>query len=120
MRYRHLAYTFVGALKGSTAMIVRRIGVLSCAKVLGALYAALGLIFGAIITLMSLMGAAMGAALSDGSGVGAGLFGMLLGVGAIIALPIFYGLLGFISGALMAWFYNLAAKFTGGIALDLA
>ena len=47
------------------------------------------------------------------------LAGGLVGIGAIIALPIFYGLLGFVVFAIGAWLYNLAAGFVGGIRIDV-
>lgn len=43
-------------------MVVKKFGVLSAGKVLGALYALLGLIVGAFTALFSLLGAAIGAA----------------------------------------------------------
>ena len=45
----------------------------------------------------------------------------LLGMGAfgLIALPIFYGVGGFIGGAINALIYNIIAGLTGGIVLDL-
>ena len=92
-------------------MELKSVGVLSCAKVLGALYAAMGLIFGALVSLMSILGAAMG----DGQG---GLSSMVFGAGAIILLPIFYGIGGFIGGAISAALYNLVAQFVGGLELE--
>jgi hypothetical protein len=72
-------------------MIVRRVGALSFAKVTGMLYALMGLIFGACISLFSFIGSAFAP-----KGMPGGM-GMLFGAGAIIALPIFYGLLGFVN-----------------------
>jgi hypothetical protein len=89
--------------------VVKRVGVLSLAKTLGVIYAVIGLILGAFMTLFSLVGAAMAQ-----SGLG-----ILFGVGAIILLPIFYGLAGFIGGALVAFVYNFVAEFVGGIELEL-
>jgi len=98
---------------------VRRVGVFSLAKIMGVLYALLGLIFGALATCFSLVGAmAAMPQLSEGSGDQ--LFGLLFGVGAIIFLPLFYGLMGFISGLLMAFLYNLVAGWIGGIELETA
>ena len=67
-------------------MVIKRIGPVSCAKISGTLYAAIGLIFGAIFSMVALAGG-MAANSSDGAGMGA-----LLGVGAIIVLPVCYGL----------------------------
>ncbi len=92
-------------------MELKRVGILSGAKVLGLLYAALGLIFGGIFSFVSVLGAAAG----SGRG-GAG--GLLFGVGAVIILPIFYGIVGFIGGALTAVLYNLIAHVAGGLELE--
>jgi hypothetical protein len=89
--------------------VVKRVGVLSLAKTFGVIYAVIGLILGAFMTLFSLVGAGM---------VQSGL-GVLFGVGAIILLPIFYGLAGFVVGALVAFVYNFVAGFVGGIELEL-
>ena len=93
-------------------MELKRVGVLSCGKVLGLLYAAMGLIFGGIFSLISIGGMVA----SAGQGAAAG---MLFGVGAIVFLPIFYGVLGFISGLVLALLYNLLAQFVGGLELEL-
>jgi hypothetical protein len=42
----------------------------------------------------------------------------MFGVGAIIFLPLFYGVLGLIGGALGAALYNLFAGLFGGIELE--
>lgn len=97
---------------------VTSIGVLSLAKMLAVLYAFLGLFFGAIMSLFAIMGAAGSAAAGGDSG--AGLMGMIFGVGAIIIMPIFYGCLGFVGGIIMAPLYNLVAKIVGGIELELS
>ena len=97
-------------------MELKRIDPMSCAKILGIIYAALGLIFGAMFSLISMLGA-VGAAM--GTGEGGALFGALFGVGAIIILPIFYGVIGFIGGALVAAIYNVASKWVGGLRLEL-
>lgn len=101
-------------------MQVRRIGALSLAKVLGVIYAVFGLIFGLVFSLFALMGAAFGGmAAESGEEAAAAIFGLLFGVGAVIALPVFYGIFGFIGGLLTAWLYNAAAKIIGGIELEL-
>lgn len=96
-------------------MVLRRIGVLSLGKVLGVLYAGLGLLFGGLFSLFSLLGAAIGATQDAGGAA----FAFLFGVGAIVFMPLFYGLIGFIGGLLTALLYNVAAGITGGLELDL-
>lgn len=77
-------------------MVVKRFGVLSVGKILGTVYALLGLVIGAFTALFSLLGAAIGAADPDASG--AILGGVFVGVGSIILFPLFYGVLGFTGG----------------------
>jgi len=98
---------------------VRSIRVLSLGKVMGTIYAGMGLLFGLIFSFVSLLGVAFGAALQEGTGFES-MFGLLFGVGAVILLPIFYGLMGFLGGLLMAALYNLAARVVGGLELELA
>lgn len=66
-------------------------------------------------------GAAAGASSTTGGPSPAQLAGM--GVGMIIAMvifvPILYGAMGFIFGALGALVYNLVAGWTGGIEMEL-
>ena len=97
-------------------LTVRRLGVLSLGKIMGALYAVFGLIFGALFSLFSLIG--MGIASASGSGEDA-VFGMLFGVGAIVILPIFYGVFGFLGGLLTALLFNLVAGVAGGLEIEV-
>lgn len=98
-------------------MTIRRFGPLSMAKVFGFTYALLGLVFGAFFTLFSLVGAAIGSGMGE-QGPEA-FFGVLFGVGAVIVLPLFYGAMGFISGLIGAFFYNLVAGLVGGIEMEV-
>jgi hypothetical protein len=98
-------------------MIVRRFDVLSVTKVGGALYAAMGLVIGAVISLVALAGAALS---PSSSGGGQRFFGLLFGVGAVVLLPVFYGILGAITSGLGALLYNAIAKYIGGISVELA
>jgi len=43
----------------------------------------------------------------------------MFGMGAIVFLPIFYGVMGIVMGALTAVLYNLFAGLVGGIELDI-
>ena len=91
-------------------VIIKRIGVVSAGKILGLLYALMGLIFGIIVSLISLIG---GVFLKGAPSVSA-----IFGIGAIIYFPIMYGIMGFISGAIMAFLYNLIAGWIGGIEVE--
>jgi len=96
---------------------IRRFGVLSVGKMMGMVYALIGLLVGAIFGVISLFGAALTSAFQE---AGAPPFlGALFGFGAIIILPIFYGILGFLGGMLSAAIYNLVAGATGGIEMEL-
>jgi hypothetical protein len=88
--------------------VVSKIGVLSLAKVIGLTYAVIGLIFGAIITILTMV---LPSEASQG--------GMMFGALSIIILPIFYGILGFIGGVISAFIYNMIAKWVGGMTMEL-
>ena len=91
---------------------IAKIEAKSLGKTMGAIYGAMGLIFGGIIALITALG-------STFTAEGGGNLSILFGVGAIIILPIMYGLLGYLFGLLAAWLYNLSVRFTGGIKLDI-
>lgn len=96
-------------------MLVKRLGVFSVAKVSGILYAVMGLIFGVIMSMVSLV---IGSAFQGLENAPSAAFGVLFGAGAVILLPIFYGLMGFVGGALMSWLYNIVAQYAGGIEVE--
>lgn len=99
-------------------MVLKRVGVWSAARVAGALYGGLGLIFGSIIALASLLGAGFAAAAFDKDSPPAFL-GVVFGVGAVIFVPILYGLFGAMGAALTSWLYNTFARIVGGVELEL-
>lgn len=92
--------------------VVKKIGVGSAARIYGLTLAGLGLIIAIPYGLF--FGAALG--LSE-SGLP---FGSAFPILMIIFIPVIYGILGFIFGALFAWVYNLVAKKTGGIEIELS
>lgn len=93
-------------------MTIKRIDPMSCAKISGLLYAILGFIAGCFFALISLAGFGKGA-----PGAGGG-FGMMFGVGAIIILPVVYGILGFVGSLVGAAIYNGLANAVGGIIIQ--
>ena len=94
-------------------MVLKSIGVFSLAKMMGALYATIGFIVGLLFALASVVGAGFA-----GSGA-EGLLGLVFGVGAVIFLPVFYGIMGFLGGALLSAIYNVVAGMAGGVELNL-
>jgi hypothetical protein len=88
-------------------MIVRRLGPLSFAKVSGIIYAILGSIAGVMFALMSHGGGSLGS--------GGTVFDAVFGVGALVFMPIGYGLVGFMFSLILAALYNVVARFVGGI-----
>lgn len=91
-------------------MVIRSLGVLSVGKVMGILYASIGLIVGGFISLVSIGGASI----PGGPGIGSIVFG----AGAVVTFPILYGALGCIGGILLALLFNLASAVAGGIQVD--
>jgi hypothetical protein len=94
--------------------VVRRVKALSVGKVMGVLYAMVGLIIGAPFSLITLVGSI--SSVSSGQN---NPFAALFGVGAVVFLPLLYGIFGFIGGIIMAALYNLVASIIGGIEVEL-
>jgi hypothetical protein len=91
---------------------ITKISAISLGKLLGLMYGLFGVIFGAVITSISFFGQFVFQSELNN-------YDFLFGLGAIIILPIFYGLLGFLLGLLTAWIYNLIARFTGGLKIEI-
>ena len=94
-------------------MVINRIGALSLAKLAATLYAALGLLIGAIVSLAALAGA-------FGAEPTSGFPGILIGISAIVTLPIIYGCLGFVVSLVGATLYNVLARIVGGVEVDMS
>ena len=101
-------------------MTIRRFGVLSVAKMYGLLMFLFGLIFGVIYGLILIVFGAAISALGPGrEAATGGISTVVMGVGMMIGLPLFYGVLGFIMGAIGALIYNGVAGIMGGIKFEL-
>jgi hypothetical protein len=74
------------------------------------LYGLFFIIFGAAIT---------AAAPSSTEATAGGVSTVVIGLGIMIGLPLIYGLLGFVSGAIAALVYNILAGIVGGIRFEL-
>lgn len=93
-------------------MVIRRIGVWSAARMYGVIMAVVGLLIGLGFAVISTIA---GATAGDDMPVwAAGMFG----VGAIIFMPIMYGVLGVVSGAIGAVIYNVFAGMVGGLEIE--
>jgi hypothetical protein len=101
-------------------MTVRRIGVLSAAKMYGIVGFVLGLVIGipygliAMVVGVSIFSTGRG---SDAAAGGAGT--IVIGLLIMILFPIMYGILCFIMGLIGALIYNGAAKLVGGVQIEL-
>ena len=101
-------------------MTIRRFGVISVAKMYGFLMFIFGLIFGVLYGLMLIIfGAAISAMAPGRDATAGGVSTVVMGIAMMIGLPLFYGVLGFIMGAIGALIYNAVAGVIGGIKFEL-
>ena len=90
-------------------MIIKRVEPVSFAKVMGTLYALLGLVLGVIFYLIgSAIGGLAGGVMPFGG----------VGLAAIIIAPIVYGCIGFVASLIGAALYNLVAGWVGGVVIQ--
>lgn len=101
-------------------MTIKRFGVISVAKIYGLLLFVVGLLIGVIYGLIFILfGAAMTAVGPGREAAASGVSSVVIGIIMMIAIPLFYGVLGFISGAIGAFIYNAVAGVIGGIKFEL-
>jgi hypothetical protein len=90
---------------------VKRIGVLQTAKITAVMYFLISLVFLIPFGLiMMIAGSAQG-----GPGIAEAFFGGIF----LIFMPIVYAVMGFVFVAIGCLFYNLVAKYVGGIEIEL-
>jgi hypothetical protein len=94
-------------------MVIKRINPMSIAKIAGVVYAVIGLLIGAILSLAAIGGSMF---LPQENG---GAFGAIFGVAAIVLAPIFYGALGFVTTFIGALLFNAASGLTGGVEIEV-
>jgi hypothetical protein len=83
---------------------IRRFGVFQTAKMIGVLYALMGLLFAPIFIIASMFG----------------VEGSPFGIVFALLIPVIYGVLGFIMTAIGAAIYNGVAGLVGGIEVEFA
>ena len=91
--------------------IVKSVGVLSMAKIMGLIYGSMGLIFAPLFLLVGLAGLFAGQQKNPFAG--------MIGVVFALLMPVLYAGMGFIAGAIGALLYNLFANWVGGIELEI-
>lgn len=98
---------------------LKRIGPGSAFKVGLVTYGIVGLVIGACMALFSMVAGSLGGLAGAQASAGARAIGFGFGIGAIVVMPILYGIIGAISAALGALVYNLAAGWIGGLEVDI-
>lgn len=96
-------------------MIIQRVGIMSLARLLAAIYGLFGLIWGIVFT----VGALVGFGISEEVAKTASWLGPFFGVGAVIVVPVVYAIMGYLSGLVAGWAFNNAAETMGGLHVEL-
>ncbi len=98
---------------------IKKLGVLSVAKIYAVIMLVMSLIisipYGLFVIGISLMGASAGGSNSLALGGGGAIVGLLMMVG----IPIMYSVIGFVAGAIGALLYNIFAGMVGGIEIEV-
>lgn len=97
---------------------LKKLGILSVAKIYGLFGVIFGLIIGVLAALVAVTMGTLGAA-SAGDDAG-GMLAMTAGMGClyILLFPLLYGVICFIGGALSAWIFNFVAPRAGGLEME--
>lgn len=98
---------------------IRKMGVLSVAKMYGAIMLVMSLLISVPYGLMVMIFGVAMIGTGEKAGLGAGAGSIVIGLVIMIGLPIMYGLLGFVGGAIGALFYNLFAGIVGGVEIEV-
>lgn len=88
---------------------LRKLGILSFAKINAIMSAFFGLLAGIYFAVMGVFAQAKGMPILPGIPT------FVLGFAFVLILPLLYGILGFIGGIIVAALYNLFASWFGGI-----
>ena len=96
-------------------MVLKSVGVLSAAKIVGLMYAILGLFTGLIFAAVFSF---LPAGLDTPNDIPHWIAPMF-GLGSLVVMPIMYGVMGFIGGAIGAVIYNVLAGMMGGLVLRI-
>jgi len=98
-------------------MVIRRVNPMSAGKISGVVGVMIGLIIGACLSLIGMVAGSVASAAPDAPEGGA-FVAMLFGAGAIVVLPIVYGVFMFVVGLIYAAIFNLSSKWVGGLEVE--
>ncbi|PIP33878.1 hypothetical protein COX69_01465 [Candidatus Falkowbacteria bacterium CG_4_10_14_0_2_um_filter_48_10] len=93
--------------------VLTKIKPVSFGRISAAIYLAIGLAAGLVMFFLSVAGAVFGQSPASGR------TSLFIGLVMLIILPIFYGALGFAIGWIGGLVYNLAAKWFGGLEVEI-
>jgi hypothetical protein len=99
---------------------IRKLGVLSVAKMYGVICLVIGLLIGIMYGVFFIIYGFLGASMVGGNAalaVGGG--SIVVGVLFMIGIPLMYGAFGFVGGAIGALLYNVFSHFVGGIEIEV-
>lgn len=96
---------------------IKKIDPTSLAKVMGVLYALLGVIIGLLFAGFGSILSSLPMAEEDEAT--RSVLSTFFGVGSIIFFPIFYGIMGLIAGVITGFLYNLVAGWIGGVRIEV-
>jgi hypothetical protein len=94
---------------------IKRFDPVQLGKMLGVLYGFMGLIFVPFFLLMAFIGT-IAPRPHGGPPIA---FPAIFGLGFAVAAPIIYGIMGFLTGLIGGFLYNLVAKWIGGIEVEV-
>ena len=100
-------------------MMIRRFAVISVAKMYALLMFIFGLIAGILYGLFFIIFGAAMTALGGNNSAAGGVSTVVVGIAMMIGIPLMYGVLGFIIGAIGALIYNALSGIIGGVKFEL-
>lgn len=100
----------------SRSLRINSVDAMTVGKLMGVLYAIIGLVAGLFMAAMAMVGAVAG---GNAAGGNAAIGGIIAAILMLVLMPLIYGAIGFVAGALGALIYNVGAGFIGGIVIEV-
>ena len=96
---------------------IKKVDPTSLAKVMGVLYALLGVIIGLLFAAFGSLFNSL--PMGEEDEAARSMISGFFGISSIIFFPIFYGIIGLIGGIITGFLYNLVAGWVGGVRIDV-